>query len=397
MGNTYKNVVTLPSEAPDEDLAFLKDVFPKAEVEESSILLLGEHILAFSRKASDSTVALAINTDDAAYKSLIKDENKVLKIGNETCWRLQLPGGTQLLFVQSKLLDSKSFRGQLVDYINESPPKEQTIQVLGSPRNTQPATLESTMLVQDRSSGEQEEVPLSLNTQSPIPFETDLFQGEVLFLVKPSKPEEDPYWHDRMFSKKKRRIFVQLQGKFKRKPVGTVYAGSEVSDPMKLGLVTKGICSILLKLVESFNSNVHYSYGDAKEFAHIVVPAYTFFENIVATPPGQEAPAMGDSFGESKESKAARKAGKGFGEWNTEDTYSLEFYSMYIDLAMWKLVNLPVSRDIGLGSFWGNSFLRIVMYEAPPVDTKGKQRHLKDALKRHFTFKVRFCKFCVKF
>ena len=223
-----------------------------------------------------------------------------------------------------------------------------------------------------------------LNTQSPIPVETELFKGQILVIIRPPNPEDDPYWNERIFSKKKRKIIVQVQGKFKYEPEGVIYAGAEISEPMKLGLITRGLASVLLRLVDSFNSNVHSSFGDAKERAHIVVPAYTFFERIVVTPPGETPPPMTEVFPESAESIAARQKKPSLGQWNTSDTYSLSFYSMYIDLPTWKLVSLPVSGDISLKTFWGNSLLRICMYEK---DNRNK-RHLHDLNKYAFAVQV---------
>jgi hypothetical protein len=79
-----------------------------------------------------------------------------------------------------------------------------------------------------------------LNTEQPVPVETDLFKGSILLTMRPANPEDDPYWNDRIFSKKKRRVVLQMQGKFKYKPEGIVFAGMEVSNPMNLGLLASG-------------------------------------------------------------------------------------------------------------------------------------------------------------
>ena len=81
-----------------------------------------------------------------------------------------------------------------------------------------------------------------LNTRTGVPFETDLFQGKVLFILRPpgNPAKEDPYWNEKIFKDKQRRVIVQVQGKFKTQPKGILFAGGEVSDPMKLGLLAKG-------------------------------------------------------------------------------------------------------------------------------------------------------------
>jgi hypothetical protein len=45
------------------------------------------------------------------------------------------------------------------------------------------------------------------------------------------------------------KFILQIQGKFKRQPRGILYAGAEVSEPMKLGLLTKGYVSGNFKMI----------------------------------------------------------------------------------------------------------------------------------------------------
>ena len=81
--------------------------------------------------------------------------------------------------------------------------------------------------------------------------------------------------------------------------------------------------------------------------------------------------ASGEPFEESKQSIRARRASKSTGEWNTSDTYSFSFYSMYLDLPSWSIVKLPLANDMTLRTFWGKALLRIILYEreAPPNET----------------------------
>lgn len=129
---------------------------------------------------------------------------------------------------------------------------------------------------------------------------------------------------------------------------------------------------LTLDASKSVARDTHYSFGDSKnkEMPHIVVPALSFFERIVVSKPGQDPPQMGEEFEETKESMAARMNGKSDIQWNTEDTYSMSFYTMYLDFAKWQVVQIPVTSDIGLKTFWGNSFLRIALFEnaTPPTD-----------------------------
>ncbi len=218
-------------------------------------------------------------------------------------------------------------------------------------------------------------IPFPLNSQTPIPIETDLFVGRLLLVMRPINPHDDPYWNERIFSKKKRRVIMQLQGRFKYKPKGTIFAGMEISDPMNLGLIASGLCNIILKMTKSFNPALHYSFGEAnKEKAHICFPASTFFEQLVVTPPGQVPPLMGTEFDEPVEVAQLRKAYKTKIDWNTDDTYSMSFHSMYVDFPSWSIVRLPIGRDISLQTFWGNASASVVMYELDD-SIKEQKRH----------------------
>ena len=228
-----------------------------------------------------------------------------------------------------------------------------------------------------------------LNSREPIDFETDLFKGKILVIVRPPHPEkDDPYWNERIFSEKKRRVIIQLQGKFKYKPQGVLYAGAEISEQMQLGLVTSGLSKMLLKVMGGFFNNLHYSFGDKEgnEIPHIVAPAYTFFNKLVATPPGETPPHMDTPFTESPESLKEREKTKSFGEWNTEDTYSFSFYSMYVDLPTWQLVGLPASGDLSLKTFWRNSLLMLCMYEK----TGTSKKHLRKSNRYAFSVQIKF-------
>ena len=66
----------------------------------------------------------------------------------------------------------------------------------------------------------------TINSREGVPIESDLFVGKVLLMMRPPNSEKnDPYYHERVFSKKKRRFEIQIQGKFKYIPKGTVWVG----------------------------------------------------------------------------------------------------------------------------------------------------------------------------
>jgi len=216
-----------------------------------------------------------------------------------------------------------------------------------------------------------------LNSRVAIPFENDLFCGKILIICKPINPEaDDPYWNERIFSKKRRRIIMQIQGKFKRQPRGLLYFGGEVSEQMKLGLVGKGMSNLLLNFMRSFVKDLSYSFGNKKEVAHITAPAWFAFDSIIVTPPGDSLPALGSiEFPESKAAVAARRSSDGSGSWNTTDTFTLSFHSMYIDGPTWRLVEIPFAPSLDLRTFWDDSFFRFVLYDN---DSDSRKQMLAD-------------------
>lgn len=226
------------------------------------------------------------------------------------------------------------------------------------------------------------------NSRNPVEFETDLFKGKVLLLIRPTDPDEDPYWSERLFAKKKRNVVLQIQGKFKRKPKGKLFLGAEISQKMKVGLLTRGLLGLLIRCLERFFSDLRYSFGDTEglEMPRVAAPAHSSFERVAVTPRGEVPPTISeDPFPESKEASSARRKAKNW-DWNMEDTYSMTYYSMYIDLPTWHLVNLPMSGDINLRTLWSDSFLRIVLYEK----TGKQQPHLQKYNNYAFAIQVTY-------
>ena len=98
------------------------------------------------------------------------------------------------------------------------------------------------------------------------------------------------------------------------------------------------------------------------------------FQNIVVTKPGETPPTLGGDIEESKESMAARASANATGQWNTTDTFTLSYHSMYPDLPTWKIVQLPVTPSLDLRTFWGKSLLNICIYDTPK---RKSNRHLQ--------------------
>ncbi|GAX11977.1 hypothetical protein FisN_8Lh072 [Fistulifera solaris] len=355
-------MLTLSTPQLPDDAQYLLQQFPKAVCEnniDDTVCIVSFEVVTLFLLRGRHPSRLAISVSNLAIPTTIQ-------LHDTRVPELRLPSQSRIVFVPESFCSQTERRRALALYLagldetngdsnsnNQSPPS-----LLPS--------LQATWLPQTNTNTTNDSFPL--NATQPIPFQNDLFEGHCLMVIKPLPPKQDPYWHTRLFAQKKRRIVWQIQGTFRQVPQGVLYAGAELMQPMRLGLVTQGVARLLLKLVQRFHSNVHFSFGSDDELAHIVIPAFTAMEKMIVTPPFQEPPRLGDPWDEAPESMQFRKETQSTGSWNTTDTYSMEFFSMYIDLAQWKLVQLPVSGDVALQTFWGDSPVNLCFYDAPPKD-----------------------------
>jgi len=134
--------------------------------------------------------------------------------------------------------------------------------------------------------------PCPPNSRTPVPFETELFRGVCLLLLR-TEPMDSHY--RAFFHGTKRQFEVQVQGRFKRQPTGEIYVGagiyillarillstnsSQISAPhtitftirfvtiditkkMEMGMLTRSMCRMALKFVGTMVNDLHYSFGD---------------------------------------------------------------------------------------------------------------------------------------
>ena len=217
----------------------------------------------------------------------------------------------------------------------------------------------------------------TLNSRAAEPFETDLFEGNLLVMLRPSdSAADDPHYHRRLFSIKQRRCEVQLQGRFKRPP-GKMYIGGEIDTPaMNFGMVTKSFAKLLLNIMQAKVRLLHYSFGaeGGAEAPHIALPLRTSADTFISTPKGEAPPALGQLLEEweAPAARAARRAAASSDryEWDLGATYTFTFHSMYFDLPSWKGTAIPGlgGRTIDLHAFWGDAAFRLAVYESRAPD-----------------------------
>lgn len=297
---------------PQADQKVLKTLFGfRIEKQSEAILLLHENhtlmLLPTEEVPSSANFSLLVFKEEVLKMARSENSDMLSRpqwqsyfLGPKTVIMLKfkLPGGHTIVATTPDGWKDASARAKTINFSltsNGSEPPEiiqsSSLQSTGSESVKSNLRLFPSLDVKYLSTGD-ELVPFQVNSKMEVPVETDLFVGKMIFLVRPTDPQDDPFWNDRVFAKKRRRILMLLQGKLKYQPEGPLYAGMEVSDPMKLGLMSSGICSIILKFIQNFDPNLHYSFGDDMQKAHMTAMAESFFDQLIVTPPGEQAPAV---------------------------------------------------------------------------------------------------------
>eukprot|EP01041_Mallomonas_annulata_P006775 gene6775-13729_t len=214
-------------------------------------------------------------------------------------------------------------------------------------------------------------VPAPPNNRKPIPFETDIFKGSALLLVRTNPID----MHYRSFFEGKATFEVQVQGKFKRVPTGEIFVGADVTNKIELGIITRSFCRAILSFVGTMAQEIHYSFGDNPnavnyEIPHLVAPLFKSMDRCIVTPAGQEPPPMGIPFYEELEARRRRMKTKLTNDWkiDTTSTYTFSVNTFNIDLCSWTVVGIPMLKPMDLSTFIGDSTLRLIGYELPAAD-----------------------------
>ncbi|GLD93539.1 hypothetical protein PINS_up002131 [Pythium insidiosum] len=227
---------------------------------------------------------------------------------------------------------------------------------------------------------------VTMNSRAPIPFETDLFTGHIYFLVRTAP--EDPHWRH-LFTGKRRRFWIQVQGRFKRAPAGVVYLGGELPSQISLGLFTKSIALVIMGIIQKLVGKVSFCFGDTtdSQLPFVSFPLYQSVDQFVATPAGEQPPPLGrEDFGETDEQRRRRRMTPiGAERFEVGPTYSFHFHTMYVNLTHWKTANLPGMSDMKLTTFFDSLPLRIVAYDIPATTS---DPHAQARKKYLFCFEV---------
>eukprot|EP00127_Corallochytrium_limacisporum_P002687 Clim_evm123s134 gene=Clim_evmTU123s134 len=229
-------------------------------------------------------------------------------------------------------------------------------------------------------------IELQPNSRKPILVENEVFKG---YLVTKLRTEPCDLFYEPYFRGRKRWFEVQLQGRFKQKPEGTLYMGVELPREPNLGIIGRSLAKILLNMMKRLLKNFRYSFGDDKTdtLPHVVLPVTTLADRFLVTKPGEVPPPLCVSM-LPEEDPADLKKRKAHGlELNCEETYSFSFHAMYLDFVKWRIVNIPGMKEISLQTFCGDMPIRIVAYDLPNGEVSGRA-HQQDEKRYYFSLNM---------
>ncbi|CAI5744217.1 unnamed protein product [Peronospora destructor] len=237
-------------------------------------------------------------------------------------------------------------------------------------------------------------VNLEMNARTPVAFETDLFAGRALFLVR-TQPE-DPYYAA-LFAGKRRMFWIQVQGHFKKTVQGPVYLGGELPSRIAPGLFTRSIALVIMRLIRRLVGHVSFRFGsstdseDVDELPAVAFPLFQSVDQFVKTLEGEIPPTLGtDDFGESEEQRTKRRhTPLGEESYEVGPTYTFDFHTMYVDLMKWKTANLPGGLNaMDLASFFDSLPLRLVAYQVRSEGVESFESHCQRDKEYLFSFEV---------
>jgi hypothetical protein len=197
----------------------------------------------------------------------------------------------------------------------------------------------------------------------------------------------DPRYADFFKANPKRQFELVVQGKFKKVNSGRLFLGAEIYGKLKMGVFSKCVCKIILKIISTITGNLHYSFGSKTEIPHIAFPLAPIADKIIITPPGQPLPPINDVW--KTAASFPRKKGNPDLKFQPRNTYSVSFHSPNVSILDWKAVNVPGVKDISLKHFFQDLPMNWIAYEQLPAKPGQKANSHSQERKRYF-FNVRF-------
>lgn len=233
---------------------------------------------------------------------------------------------------------------------------------------------------------------LPINPMEPVSFENEEISGHIVFLHRPDPEPQEGWPYAEHFRSSKRRFELRLQGRLK-KQAEQIYFGGELPDPIQLSWTMQATATAATRVVNGLSAargvplnccaqhKVHASDDGQQdvERQHLVWPLFAA-DTLIATPAGETPPLLTDSFENTPlaEKRAVR--------FNTTDTYTFVYYTMYIDYIRWSVCNMPAGwMNRPFSAFLGDSPINLVAYRLEDAKGEHTQRNKRYLARLVFT------------
>lgn len=222
-----------------------------------------------------------------------------------------------------------------------------------------------------------------LNTRTPTPIENEHFQGSFLFMHRADEEmSEESFPYASYFAKKTRRWELRIQGRFRRRPKGKLYAGMVLEDfdySLQQSWSSTILANVATPIIQSvLGQAIYFSWGDrcedsARPDAELasMVADLTGFDQVITTEPGEQPPDMTgdiDHLGYRRNGMRMEEYREVLeritNDFNTEDVYTLCFWgiSRFVDVITGALLGINPLGSLSINSFLEEWPAHMVMY-----------------------------------
>ena len=184
-------------------------------------------------------------------------------------------------------------------------------------------------------------------------IENDLFVGKSMLFMRHKNPDQNGEYHQSLWEGKSRVFSLQMQGKFKRKPVGGLcFLVSTLDDASGIGYFYKRLCKLWLAFAQSFEPGLDANLkNEPGRPLMMVAPLSPSWICMLETKQGEPLPKLGVRLPPYKE--CIEKVGRNLGNLSDPDTtctYTIEWYTMNLDTMNWNITNIAVLPTISLSN-----------------------------------------------
>lgn len=237
------------------------------------------------------------------------------------------------------------------------------------------------------------------NSPQASRVENENFEGSFLFLHREPSAELNPSGtaspHAAYFANKSRRWEARLQGKFRRRPAGTLYVGCVLEDfdySTDNSWAAHMLAAAVVPLMEAvIGERFYFSWGtrgraaeEANAELGAMVTCLTGLDQVVVTPAAEAPPDLHGDLSGLGMCRSAMTAAEyriavqsAADEINTEDTYTLCLWgvSRHLDVLRSSFADIPLLGSFSYASFIDDWPAHFVLYSLEENDTD--PRHLE--------------------